>query len=402
MSSTNAPSADDFPATAHAAWQRLQAIQPSAYARSRNHLEGAVTRLSPYITHGVLSLGQVARQLQEQHGLTDEHKLMYELGWRAYFQHVWHHEGPGILRSLHPGPLPDSAYQADVPVDVREARTGLAAIDEAVSTLYRTGYLHNHARLWLASYLVHLRKVHWRAGADWLYGHLLDGDLASNHLSWQWVAGTGSHKPYLFNADNVARFAPRHWQVNGTLLDTDHDTLLDWAHQADPAPGAAPGPGPSRSRPSERHAGHEPTLWHQPPFTLRSAQAADLEHAWLVHPWALQAPPPSDIDGEPPRRRVGVFIAAFHRRWGWSAQRWHFVHGLMQPLCDEIVWLDTLPPASSRCVDNPHLHIAQGGWPPAALRPAPAWRADPGRRCRSFSQYWRAVSNTAAPSRAHQ
>ena len=70
MSTTNAPSADDFPATAHAAWQRLRAIQPSAYARSRNHLEGAVTRLSPYITHGVLSLGQVARQLQDQHGLT--------------------------------------------------------------------------------------------------------------------------------------------------------------------------------------------------------------------------------------------------------------------------------------------------------------------------------------------
>ncbi len=88
MSTTNAPSADDFPATAHAAWQRLRAIQPSAYARSRNQLEGAVTRLSPYITHGVLSLGQVARQLQDQHGLTDEHKLMYELGWRAYFQHV--------------------------------------------------------------------------------------------------------------------------------------------------------------------------------------------------------------------------------------------------------------------------------------------------------------------------
>ncbi len=214
------------------------------------------------------------------------------------------------MRSLHPGPLPDSAYQADVPVDVREARTGLAAIDEAVSTLYRTGYLHNHARLWLASYLVHLRKVHWRAGADWLYGHLLDGDLASNHLSWQWVAGTGSHKPYLFNADNVARFAPRHWQVNGTLLDTDHDTLLDWAHQADPAPGAAPGPGPVRSRQSGHDAGHEPTLWHQPPFALRSAQATDLEHAWLVHPWALQTPPPIDTDGASPRRRVGVFIDA--------------------------------------------------------------------------------------------
>ena len=82
-----------------------------------------------------------------------------------------------------------------------------AGFDAWVAELKHTGYLHNHARMWLASYVVHLRKVHWRAGADWLYAHLLDGDLASNHLSWQWVAGTGSHKPYLFNAENVARIA---------------------------------------------------------------------------------------------------------------------------------------------------------------------------------------------------
>ncbi|MFX7866419.1 FAD-binding domain-containing protein, partial [Acinetobacter baumannii] len=81
------------------------------------------------------------------------------------------------------------AYAAEVPLDVREGRTGVPVVDEAVRVLYRTGLLHNHARMWLASYLVHLRKLHWRAGADWLYGHLLDGDLASNHLSWQWVAG---------------------------------------------------------------------------------------------------------------------------------------------------------------------------------------------------------------------
>jgi len=81
-------------------------------------------------------------------------------------------------------------------------------IDRAVHQLYTTGYLHNHARMWLASYIVHLRKVHWRVGADWMVGYLLDGDLASNHLSWQWVAATFSNKPYLFNAENVARYVP--------------------------------------------------------------------------------------------------------------------------------------------------------------------------------------------------
>jgi len=74
--------------------------------------------------------------------------------------------------------------------------------------------------MWLASYVVHMRKVHWRTGADWLHGHLLDGDLASNHLSWQWVAGTGSSKLYIFNADNVARYAPASWHSPGTVIDT--------------------------------------------------------------------------------------------------------------------------------------------------------------------------------------
>ena len=132
-----------------------------------------------------------------------------------YFRHVWKHRGAGILSLLHEGPLPEHAYSSELPVDIRKARTGVPAIDEAVRTLYATGTLHNHARMWLASYVVHLRKVHWRAGADWLYGHLLDGDLASNHLRWQWVAGTGSRKPYLFNADNVARYAPTEWHSTG-------------------------------------------------------------------------------------------------------------------------------------------------------------------------------------------
>ena len=77
----------------------------------------------------------------------------------------------------------------------------------AVRQLYATGTPHNHARMWLASYVVHLRKVHWRSAANWLYANFLDGDLASNHLSWQWVAGTRSSKPYLFNTDNVAHYA---------------------------------------------------------------------------------------------------------------------------------------------------------------------------------------------------
>jgi deoxyribodipyrimidine photo-lyase len=161
-----------------------------------------------------------------------KHKFVFELGWRAYWRHVWGHLGDGVHQSIHAGLLPDEAYQAAIPADVLEARTGIPAIDLAVCGLYDTGYLHNHARMWLASYLVHLRKVHWHTGAQWMLGHLLDGDVASNHLSWQWVAGTGSSKPYVFNADNVAKYAPAPWHSPGTVIDTRYEALDQLARSA--------------------------------------------------------------------------------------------------------------------------------------------------------------------------
>jgi deoxyribodipyrimidine photo-lyase len=61
--------------------------------------------------------------------------------------------------------------------------------------------------MWLASYVVHWRKVRWQAGARWFLRHLLDGDPASNNLSWQWVASAFSVKPYIFNRANLERFS---------------------------------------------------------------------------------------------------------------------------------------------------------------------------------------------------
>ncbi|MGL4744335.1 MAG: FAD-binding domain-containing protein, partial [Dermatophilaceae bacterium] len=60
---------------------------------------------------------------------------------------------------------------------------------------------------WLASYLVHHRQVAWQAGARWFLTHLLDGDSASNNLSWQWVSSTFGSKPYLWNRANLRKYA---------------------------------------------------------------------------------------------------------------------------------------------------------------------------------------------------
>jgi deoxyribodipyrimidine photo-lyase len=136
-------------------------------------------------------------------------KLINELGWRDYWQRLWRQLGDGIWHDREPlktGHRPD-AYAPAFPADIAAATTGLPCIDAFAAELMDTGWLHNHARMWLAAYVVHWRRVRWQAGARWFLQHLLDGDPASNNLSWQWVASSFSHKPYIFNRANLERFS---------------------------------------------------------------------------------------------------------------------------------------------------------------------------------------------------
>ncbi len=372
-----------FAPTRAAALARIAAVRPADYARSRNAIDGAVTQLSPYITHGLVTLPEVLAGVASRHRLDVQHKFVFELGWREFFRHVWAHRGDGILQSLHRGPLPDDAYAEELPADIRQARTGVPAIDVAVRTLYATGTLHNHARMWLASYVVHLRKVHWRAGADWLYAHLLDGDLASNHLSWQWVAGTGSSKPYLFNADNVARYAPAPWHSGGSVIDRSYDALDAIARDRRAAPA-----------PAESDGVDEPERLRRPPAPWVTAPpgAADVagRDVWLVHPWALDEPPRDLPAG---CLRVGLLLSDFHDVWPWSPARWTFVGARMAeltPMC----WYGsraevTLALAGARSVqtlDDPHVEALL---PATAIRrPAPRLFTPVERPCASFSRWW--------------
>ena len=359
-----------FEPTLAAARARVAAVRPGDYARTRNAIEGAVTRLSPYLTHGFLTLPEVLAAVRQRHAVDAQHKFVYELGWREYFHHVWHHEGERIFASLHPGPLPDEAYAPELPEDIRRGATGVPAIDTAVRELYATGWLHNHARMWLASYVVHLRKVHWRAGADWLYGHLLDGDLASNHLSWQWVAGTGSHKPYLINAENVARYAPSAWHSERTPVDASYEALDRIARSERSVSGG------------KGEAVDEPPLLHTPPPGIAMRSAAAPAGAWLAHAWAL-GPPPAGATV------AGVFVADFHRRWAWSERRWSFVATRMAALGAPPLWCEGAPAADASARAEPHI----AAWlAPAGQQPVPRLFAEPGRRCASFTQFWTRVN----------
>lgn len=192
-----------------AAEEALSRIDPTAYAATRNRLTGAVTRLSPYLRHGVLSLAEVRdAALRIAQPPQTAAKLINELGWRDYFRRIYGMLGDAIWRDQEQYKTGWSAsdYADELPADLITSETGLACIDAFSHDLRKTGYLHNHARMWLAAYAVHFRRVKWQAGARWFLMHLLDGDPASNNLSWQWVASTFSHKPYIFNRENLEKY----------------------------------------------------------------------------------------------------------------------------------------------------------------------------------------------------
>jgi deoxyribodipyrimidine photo-lyase len=257
-------------------------------------------------------------------------------------------------------------------------------IDNAIRMLYTTGYLHNHARLWVASYIVHLRKVHWRVAADWMYSHLLDGDIASNYLSWQWVAATGSNKPYLFNADTVEKFAPEIWHSRGTSIDVSYELMEILAtSQATVA----------QVRKNEL-AWDEPAVFAEPPAELGFTKpvAADVtgKHVWLVHPWVL-ANLPADLPEDVVC--VAVAFAEHTHAHPWNALRWNFVGERMAALTPHRWFgaaedvLQALTGAQS-VQTVAHLCLPDLAESKVQLRPAPRLFRQLDKPMDSFSKWW--------------
>jgi deoxyribodipyrimidine photo-lyase len=60
--------------------------------------------------------------------------------------------------------------------------------------------------MWFASIWMFTLRLPWELGADFFLRHLLDGDPASNTLSWRWVGGLHTPgKTYAATADNIAK-----------------------------------------------------------------------------------------------------------------------------------------------------------------------------------------------------
>lgn len=203
---------------------RLDAVDPIKYSKTRNFLNGAVTKLSPYISRGVITLPEVYTLVKNKgYSKWEMEKFVQELAWREFFQRVWQNKQNQIFTSLKQ--LPPRGIHQGIPQSILEGNTGIQAIDEAIQDLYQTGYLHNHLRMYIAGIVCNIGRCSWESGASWMYHHLLDGDLASNTLSWQWVAGSFSSKTYIANQENINKYTKSN-QWN-TFLDHPYETILD-------------------------------------------------------------------------------------------------------------------------------------------------------------------------------
>jgi deoxyribodipyrimidine photolyase len=194
------------PNTRSGALARLEefiSIAPT-YARDRNHVRPchpAVSKLSPAIRHRLITEDEVAARLLAKHPLQRVEKFIQEVYWRVYWK-SW--------LSLRPQVWGDYLVHQDDPPQVaaiESGHSGNAIIDRFARELAETGYLHNHARMWVAAWWIHQARLPWQAGARWFFRHLLDGDPASNTLSWRWVAGLQTPgKTYLARRSNLEKY----------------------------------------------------------------------------------------------------------------------------------------------------------------------------------------------------
>lgn len=217
----------------------LNAFIPSMglnYERSRNFdigpgQHGNVSQLSPYVRRRLVLEWELIHGALNAHGPRVSEKFIQEVFWRGYFKGwlelrptVWSQYRHGLAEDLSALET-NSALRARV--DAAESgRTGLEYFDAWVNELITTGYLHNHARMWFASIWIFTLGLSWRIGADFFYRYLLDGDAASNTLSWRWVAGLHTRgKAYTAEGWNIQKFTAGRFRPNFSELSTDIEPL---------------------------------------------------------------------------------------------------------------------------------------------------------------------------------
>ena len=208
----------------------------AAYADARNtdreRGQTATTSvLSPYLRRRLITEAEVAHASVRAFGERGAEKFVSEVFWRTYFKgHLETHPGAwtgyreelaAARRRLQAEPGLRRTHECAV-----AGHTGIDGFDDWIVQLVEDGWLHNHVRMWFASIWIFTLCLPWQLGADLFMCHLLDGDPASNTLSWRWVAGLHTRgKHYLARSENVRRHTEGRHDPTG--LDERADPLTE-------------------------------------------------------------------------------------------------------------------------------------------------------------------------------
>jgi deoxyribodipyrimidine photo-lyase len=193
-----------------------------AYARNRNFDLGPddrsnVSLLSPYVRSRLVLEEELIERALHKRSLQEVEKFVQEVFWRAYWKgwlelrpHVWDEYQKNLKIHLGDAMILERYHAAC------SGNTPYECFNSWGQELNETGYLHNHARMWFASIWIFYLGLPWELGADYFYQRLLDGDAASNTLSWRWVAGLQTvGKQYVADSANIEKYTVSRFSVKG-------------------------------------------------------------------------------------------------------------------------------------------------------------------------------------------
>ena len=190
-----------------------------AAARDRPDLP-ATSRLSPHLHFGEIGPREIwhaARRFAHgrgQHTTWRDSRFLTELGWREFAHHLLYHFPTTPEHPLRSQFARFPWRSAPAALDAwQRGGTGFPIVDAGMRQLWRTGWMHNRVRMIAASFLVKDLLLPWQDGSRWFWDTLVDADLSSNTMGWQWVAGCGADAaPYfrIFNpVTQATRFDPK-------------------------------------------------------------------------------------------------------------------------------------------------------------------------------------------------
>ncbi len=190
--------------------ERFLRERADRYAADRDRPDvDAGSELSPALRWGELSPRTVWHRAIAAG--VDAGMFLSELGWREFAWHTAAHE-PGLHeRGLNPQ-FDAFPWRTDPGPELaawQRGETGFPFVDAGMRELWRTGFMHNRARMVTASFLTKNLLVDWRIGEAWFWDTLVDADAASNPFNWQWVAGCGADAAPYFRIFNPSAQAQR-------------------------------------------------------------------------------------------------------------------------------------------------------------------------------------------------